>query len=62
MPETVTIKKEEYVELKKKAEEFDKIVDKEGLSEKELKEVIDAQREEGISEEEFLRKHPELSE
>jgi len=62
MPETVTIKKEEYVELKKKAEEFDKIVDKEGLSEKELKEVIEAQREEGISEEEFSKKHSELSE
>jgi hypothetical protein len=61
MVETITIPKEEYLELKKKVAQFDETIDKEGLTQQELNEILKAHKEEGISEEEFLKKHPELS-
>lgn len=60
METTVTISSKEYEELKL----FKKLVEnnlKDELSEEELKTIEKARKEKGMSEEDFLKKHPYLA-
>jgi len=60
MVEEITIKKKDYLELKEKAEMFDRYIETEELSDEESKQIKKAMKGPFISEEEFLKRHPEL--
>lgn len=60
MAEIVTIPKSEYDSLKKKADILNNIVETEQLSAIELRRLERVRRGASITEEEFLKKHPEL--
>ncbi len=60
MAETVTITRNEYESLKKKADILNNIVETEKLSLGELKRLERARRGASITEDEFLKRHPEL--
>ena len=54
------ISKQEYKELKQKARELDMIIDKEGLSERDLKLLEKAEKSKTLSEKEARKKYPEF--
>ena len=56
----IQIPKEKYEELKQKAEEFDKIVETEGLTREELDRLETARKTPLLTKEQFLKKHPDL--
>jgi hypothetical protein len=61
MAESVTIPKDEYDLLKKKADLFDHFIETEELSKKELAKVKKALRGPFMTMSEFLKKHPQLA-
>lgn len=61
MKETITISKEKYEKLEKKAVLFDHFVENEELSQEELALIKEAMKGPFLSKEKFLRKHPELA-
>ncbi|MFH1592034.1 MAG: hypothetical protein ABIB47_01570 [Candidatus Woesearchaeota archaeon] len=60
MSQTITISKEEYEDLKQKAKELNMIIDKEGLSEEDLKLLEMAEKSKTLSEEEAKKRYPEF--
>lgn len=60
MAETITIPKSEYENLKKKADILSSIVETEKLTASELRRLEKARRGASITEDEFLKRHPEL--
>jgi hypothetical protein len=60
MSSTVSIPKNEYDELLRKANLLNSIVDTENLTDKELERLDKARMGASISEDEFLNRHPEL--
>ena len=62
MAETIIVPKKEYEALKHKAELLDSIIETEELSAAEVKELEEARLGKSLTEAEFLKKHPELSE
>ncbi len=62
MTETVTLPKKEYESLKHKAELLDNIIETEELTVDEIKNLEEARLGKSLTEEEFLKKHPELKE
>ncbi|MBD3259501.1 hypothetical protein GF371_02610 [Candidatus Woesearchaeota archaeon] len=61
MNTTVSIPKDEYDELVKKAVLFDHYIETEELTAEELKKVKEALKGPFLTKEEFLKRHPELS-
>ena len=59
--ETISIPKEEYDELVKKASLFDHYIETEELNEAELKRIKKAMKWPFLTKAEFLKKHPELN-
>ncbi len=60
MSSTVEISRNEYDDLLKKAKVLEKITDTEGLTPEELDRLKKARLGPGITEDEFLKRHPEL--
>ena len=60
MSTTISISKEKYDELIKKASLFEKFIETEELTKNELEQIKDALKDPIITKKEFLRKHPEL--
>lgn len=60
MAETITIPIKEYESLKKKADILNNIVETEQLSATEIRRLEKARRGASITEDEFLKRHPEL--
>jgi len=60
MAKTVTIPEQEYNVLRKKAEEFDMIVDNEGLTKAELKLLEEAEKTVTLSEKEAKEEYGEF--
>lgn len=60
MATTVTIPEQEYKKLRQKAEEFDMIVDKEGLTKAELKFLEEAEKTATLSEKEAKERYKEF--
>ena len=60
MVDEITIKKKDYLELKEKAEMFDRYIETEELSDEEIKQMKKAMKGPFLREEEFLKRHPEL--
>ena len=60
MVQTITLPKKEYEALKQKAELLDSIIETEGLTAEEIKELEEARLGKSLTENEFLKKHPEL--
>jgi ribosomal protein S13 len=61
MSETLIIPKEEYDLLKNKADLFDRYIEVEELSDKELKQIKKAMKSSFLTKSEFIRRHPELN-
>ena len=60
MSSTVEISRSEYDKLLKKAKILERIMDTEGLTPEELKRLKKARLGPSITEDEFLKRHPEL--
>jgi len=61
MSETITIPKQEYNQLKNKANLFDHYIETEELSSEELRQIKKGLKGPFMNKSQFLKKHPELT-
>lgn len=57
----IQVTKEKYEEMKHKAEEFDRIIEVEGLTKEELERLMRARQTPLLTKKEFIKKHSDLN-